>query len=43
MIKDLNKRIMKRFRLRKKSLSDRTEMSQKEYIPKLLRKPIEKS
>ena len=45
MIENLHKAIMKHSRLRNKFLSDRTEMSRKEYkkTTKLLRKTLEKS
>ena len=45
MIENLRKAIMKHSRLRNKFLSDRTEMSRKEYkkTTKLLRKTLEKS
>ena len=45
MTKGLHKAIMKRSRLANKFLSDRTEMSRKEYkkTTKLLSKPLKKS
>ena len=45
MIENLHKAIMKHSRLRNTFLSDRTEMSRKEYkkTTKLLRKTLEKS
>ena len=45
MTNNLHKAIMKRSRLTNKLLSDRTEMSLKEYkkTTKLLHKPLEKS